>query len=236
MGPLVGIDGLTSVGYGIEDYVAMFGLTEAQLAMAILDCRAGACSFACEMVAKGHHVVATDPLYQNDVKSIEHRVDHALKDLEDRYTKSPDDFVLDESAFNQFLTQKKRNAQQFLNDFTQGKEEGRYMDCALPALPFEDEQFNLALVSHFLFTFSESLGVQAHVDAIEELTRVANEVRIFPLVCLEGGLSLHVGHAVSQLQSRGFGVEIRGVPFEWQKDGNAMLRVWAPSCSVDKHA
>lgn len=100
---------------------------------------------------------------------------------------------------------------------------------ALPKLNFDDESFNLALVNHYLFTKTDSLSLDYHIKAIEELVRVANEARIFPLVTEKGQLSAYVGDVVSKLQAKGYGVEIRSVK---DTDGAAMLRVWAPECRV----
>lgn len=105
----------------------------------------------------------------------------------------------------------------------------------LPKLPYDNEQFELALVSHYLFTLTENQSLAYHIASIEELVRVANEVRIFPLVNRAGVLSSLVGDIVAQLQSDGFGVELRAVPYEIQPHGNAMLRIWAPECHLEAH-
>ena len=70
----------------------------------------------------------------------------------------------------------------FLEDFPAGLEKGRYHPDALPLLGFEDSQFDLALSSHFLFTYSEQLSADFHVAAIKEMCRVADETRVFPLL------------------------------------------------------
>jgi hypothetical protein len=44
----------------------------------------------------------------------------------------------------------------FLEDYEQGKSEGRYVDAELPALPFPDASFDLALCSHLLFLYGVS--------------------------------------------------------------------------------
>jgi hypothetical protein len=47
--------------------------------------------------------------------------------------------------------------QVFLNDYEQGKAEGRYVDAELPTLPFADKTFDIALCSHLLFVYSVQL-------------------------------------------------------------------------------
>ena len=86
--------------------------------------------------------------------------------------------------------------------------EGRYVTASLPGLPFKDGQFDLALVSHLLFLYSEQLDFDFHLAAIKELLRVANEVRIFPLLTLEGKLSPHVEPICTHVAGRGWKAEI----------------------------
>ena len=69
----------------------------------------------------------------------------------------------------------------FLRDFERGKTEGRYLPQELPKLPFADGEFDLALCSHLLFTYSGQLSADFHAQAVMEMCRVAKEVRIFPL-------------------------------------------------------
>ena len=77
----------------------------------------------------------------------------------------------------------------FLADFPAGLLEGRYLPYALPHLEIAGNSFDLALVSHFLFLYSASHDREFHVAAVHELLRVANEVRIFPLLTMEHQVS-----------------------------------------------
>jgi hypothetical protein len=117
----------------------------------------------------------------------------------------------------------------FLADFEQGKRQGRYVTASLPTLPFRDRQFTLALVSHLLFLYSERLDLAFHVAACEELLRVADEVRVFPLLGLDRRWSPHVSPVRDHLERAGFEVGVVAVGYEFQRAeghaGNRMLRV-----------
>lgn len=92
-------------------------------------------------------------------------------------------------------------------------------------LPFEDQSFHLALCFNVLFinsTLSESL----HLNALEELSRVATEVRVFPLMDPKERPSHHLGPVLKILQEKGYGVELKEIK------SKAMLRLWNPSCAV----
>ncbi len=102
------------------------------------------------------------------------------------------------------------------------------MNAALPVLPFADASFDLALCSHFLFLYSSQLGKRFHVSAVREMCRVAAEVRVFPLLALGGSRSPHVDHCADDLRGSGFDVVIQGVPYEFQRGGDQMMRIRTP--------
>jgi hypothetical protein len=113
----------------------------------------------------------------------------------------------------------------FLDDFPRGLREGRCLARALPNVVLSDGAFDLALCSHFLFTYSELLSLGFHVASIEEMCRVAGEALVFPLLRSYGGRSPHLRPVIGRLRERGYRVEIRRVPYEFQRGGDEMLAV-----------
>ena len=113
----------------------------------------------------------------------------------------------------------------FLADYDAGRLAGRYVDAALPVLPFADDAFDLALSSHFLFLYSGQFDLDFHVAALREMLRVAAEVRVFPLLQLGGAPSPHVTGVQVTLAATGVRVTVEPVPYEFQRGGNRMLRV-----------
>lgn len=111
----------------------------------------------------------------------------------------------------------------FLADYDAGKLGGRYVAGELPALPFEHGHFDITLSSHFLFLYSDHLSAEFHLQALQEMLRVAHEVRVFPLLTLSGMLSPHLAFVKEQLANNGFCIETKRVPYEFQKGGNEML-------------
>jgi hypothetical protein len=87
-----------------------------------------------------------------------------------------------------------------------------------------DKSFDLAVCSHFLFLYTEHLSEAFHRSAILELCRVAGEVRIFPLLALDGRASPYVARLVDDL-SGSWEVSLETVPYEFQRGGNQMMRV-----------
>jgi hypothetical protein len=114
---------------------------------------------------------------------------------------------------------------QFLKDLPLGIQQGRYITSELPVLSFDTKQFDLALCSHFLFLYSDLLSLDFHLTSIQELCRVAGEVRIFPLLNMSGKVSPVLPSVMKELAAQGYNVKIKRVPYEFQKGGNQLLRV-----------
>lgn len=123
----------------------------------------------------------------------------------------------------------------FLTDYPKGKEQGRYVDGELPNLPFDDGKFDIAVCSHLLFLYSEKLSEDFHITSIRELSRVANEVRVFPLLELGAKISRHLQSVTDRLSAMGYSVSINPVSYEFQRGGNQMMKIMCvePSSSVD---
>ena len=98
----------------------------------------------------------------------------------------------------------------FLDDYEQGKASGRYINASLPALPFKEADFDLALCSHYLFLYSEHVDLFQHILSIKELCRVAKEVRVYPLLALDGLKSQHLEPVIDSLTTSGFDAFLPG--------------------------
>lgn len=213
-------------GRSFEEYVSMFSLANRELSMSILGCGDGPASFNCRMHADGGRVISVDPLYHFSGKEIEKRIAATFDTVLEQTEKNRDEFIWQRIKSVQELGEVRKKAMgEFLSDFEQGKSDGRYVSGSLPTLNFAEQEFDLALCSHFLFLYSKQLSRRFHIDSIIELGRVAKEVRIFPILELGAALSRHFAKVCEQLQRNGFFVETIRVDYEFQKGGNRMLQV-----------
>jgi hypothetical protein len=202
----------------------MFDLTSEDLSSKILDCAAGPASFNAELSAGGHEVTSCDPLYSSTAGAILSRVEAAYGTMIANVRIASHEFVWREFSSPEDLGEARMAAMEtFLDDYPRGRAEGRYLDLSLPHLTFTDQAFDLALCSHFLFTYSDRLSTEFHVASIEEMCRVATETRVFPLLKSYGGSSPHLEPAIDALRARGYRVEIRRVPYKFQRGGDEML-------------
>lgn len=106
------------------------------------------------------------------------------------------------------------------------KQHVTHFERAESSLPFSDFQFSFALSSYPFFTASEA--VEQIVLELEELARVAKEVRIAPLMFQEAQVELVLGPVMLMLQQKNYGVEVRVLADKQ----SALLRIWALGCAV----
>ncbi|HEY2647201.1 MAG TPA: hypothetical protein VGI34_09505 [Candidatus Acidoferrales bacterium] len=213
-------------GRSFDEYVRMFHLSTEDLHRKILGCADGPAGFNAGMFRKGKRVVSCDPLYQFSAAQIEQRIDATYEDVIGQTRLNRDKFVWEHIASPEELGRIRLEAMRdFLEDFEGGKNDGRYVAGQLPNLPFAPLSFELALSSHFLFMYSDSLSITFHQQALEELCRVAHEVRIFPLLTYNAEPSSFVTPIVSHLQKMGRIVSIEKVPYEFQRGGNVMMKI-----------
>jgi SAM-dependent methyltransferase len=213
-------------GRSFAEYVAMFGLTAADLDKRILGCGDGPASFNAAMYKKGKAVVSVDPLYEFSKDEISRRVQVACPTIIEQVLANQSAYVWTTITSPQHLGRIRMEAMDdFLEDYDHGKADGRYVPHELPTLPFEDNAFDLALCSHLLFTYSEQLAASFHVKAVLEICRVAREVRIFPIVEMSGQPSRHIPAVCEALDGQGVRWSIESVEYEFQRGGNKTLMV-----------
>jgi hypothetical protein len=217
-------------GRSLDEYRRMFALTADDLDGTILGCGDGPASFNAEASALGHAVVSCDPIYTFDAAAIERRVEESYATVISQVRQHPAGFVWDYFRDPDHLGQCRLAAmRRFLADYEQGTRAGRYVTASLPELPFADGRFTLAVVSHLLFLYSGLFNLEFHLAAVDELLRVAGELRVFPLLTLDRQWSPHVAPVCAHLEEAGLEVEILTVAYEFQRAddhaGRRMLRV-----------
>jgi hypothetical protein len=103
------------------------------------------------------------------------------------------------------------------------------MHTLIQVLPKKDETRKLKLLNlsaHFLFMYADRLDYPFHIATLNELLRVSKEeIRIFPLVDLEGKRYEHLDKLISYLNNNGCTVEEVKVPYEFQVNANSMLKI-----------
>ncbi len=220
------LGGVVPWGRRFREYAAFFALGDLARCAPVLDAGGGPSSFAAEARDMGIAVTAADPIYRFGEADIRRRFEATAEVMRTGMRRASYRFNWSYYGSEEAVHRLRREALGlFLADFDAGKAEGRYVAASLPALPFADGSFRLALCSHLLFLYGDDLDFDFHLAALRELLRVAEEVRIFPLLNLDGLPSSHLPGAMSALRGERVLAELVDVPFEFQKGATRMLRL-----------
>jgi ubiquinone/menaquinone biosynthesis C-methylase UbiE len=186
------LDRVVLLGRTFEEYRRYFLLEPNRLVgKRVLDVAGGVSSFCAEANELGIKVTSFDPIYSLPAEGIMQRSDPDLESVYRSigsaptyrwgYYKNPD-----------YMRElRKRASTIFLVDYKAHPE--HYVAGELPKLPFADAEFDLTLVSYFLFAYQDRLNYEFHRDSILEIMRVTRgEARIYPTVTFEAEPSEHL--------------------------------------------
>ncbi|MDQ0229418.1 hypothetical protein J2S19_000669 [Metabacillus malikii] len=203
----------------------MFSLKEEDIAKKkILDCPAGACSFTATGSEKGIDITASDIAYHFPVEQLNEKGSEDILHIDETMSKVTEAYNWD---FHENIAELVKHRKRALYTCTNhmSKFPRQYVAATLPSLPFTEEEFDITLSAHFLFTYSNQLDFKFHLDTIKELLRVTKEeVRIFPLVDLEGKKSRYLNVLREELKNDAIWIEEK-VAYEFQKNAHTMLRL-----------
>lgn len=219
------LGGILPWGRTAAEYRAFFQLQDVPSGARILDCGGGPSSFTAEWGEQGGFAVAADPLFARSSDEIAEGFDDVAARMLDGMRAARARFNWNHYPSPEAVVEQRRRAlKRFRTDLSSPQREGGYVASSLPNLPFSDGSFDLALSSHLLFLYSEELDLTAHIAALTEMLRVSDEVRVFPLIEMNGEPSRHVEPTLEHFGSRAI-CEVVEVPFEFQRGGNRMLRL-----------
>lgn len=207
-----------------DEYVAMFDLREPDLLRGpVLDCPAGASGFAQGARALGADVTAADPVYAVPHDELVARARRDTRYGNDYVRDTPDTYAWGFFRdVDDHLARRMAAVDAFDSD--RRAHPDRYVDAALPHLPFADGAFDLVLSSHLLFVYPDHFTYAAHVAGARELARVASgEVRMFPLVDTTMQRWPDLDRLRRELDQAGHATEVRTVPYEFIRGGSEML-------------
>lgn len=213
-------------GRNLEEYRSMFALSDQDLDHKILSCADGPASFNAEMTRTGRSVISIDPLYEFTANEIRARIDATCDCMIEAARTNAHRFCWGEIPSPEAMGKRRMAAMGlFLDDYENGRAQGRYHAQSLPRISFQTAGFDLALCSHFLFLYSHRFDLDFHFQSVLEMLRVAREVRIFPLLNMDGWKSEHLDALLARLHALGLNTSIERVAYEFQLGGNEMLRI-----------
>lgn len=218
------LEGMVLLGRTFDEYRRMFDLDTVDPALPILDVAAGVSSFCAEATAAGYRVTASDQVYQFSAEVIATK---CAQDLALVLNQLPRIMHLYRWQVFQDVEELKRQRERayslFVEDFKlHGRQ--RYVPVTYPPTNFAKGQFAISLVSHLLFLYDAHLDYDFHRQTIAELLRITwEEIRIFPLISLDGMRSRFLEPLVHDSVLAGCWTTIRAVDYEFMRGGNEML-------------
>ena len=219
------LDRVVLLGRTFEEYCRFFALSpDDWRGRSIVDVASGVSSFAAEARSLGLDVTSADPIYSLRSEEIAPTAKADLDLVHRGVANLPTyrwTFYRDPDHMRQF---RERALAAFLATFP--VERGRkYLPASLPNLPFTDLQFDLGLVSYFLFAYDRHLSWEFHRDSLLEMSRIARETRIYPIVNFEGCQSAWASKAMTDPALRHLHLEIVPTDFEFLVNSNSYLRI-----------
>lgn len=210
-------------GRTLKEYQQMFMLSQEDLDKKIISFGDGPASFNAEMNVLGRKIISIDPIYEFTAEQVKKRIDETSLEVIKQMHENENSFVWNVIRSVDHLQKIRMDAMQvFLLDFEKGLQEKRYVADALPnRTSFENDAFQLGLSSHFLLLY-EQLGLDFHVAALEEMLRLCNEIRIFPVLTLNAKRPVFFNDLIDVL-NKNYNTYIEMVAYEFQKGGNEML-------------
>ncbi|RJQ31368.1 MAG: hypothetical protein C4562_06255 [Actinobacteria bacterium] len=217
---------IASLGRTFSEYCRLFALDNKVLeGNTILDVASGCSSFCAEARAKGYDITASDPIYDFEPSQIRERFEMQLNSAMEQLPKVAHLYTWkDNKNVDDFRAQRQKAFDKFFDDYQANRQ--RYLATSFPKNDLKDKQFEICLASHFLFIWDDKLDYQFHLDTILELVRITNkEIRLFPLVSMNGTRSAFLEPLITDLESGELSTEIQTVDYEVIKGGNEMLRI-----------
>ncbi|MBQ8961016.1 MAG: SAM-dependent methyltransferase [Ruminococcus sp.] len=212
-------------GRDLDEYRQMFLLSDRDMEQKIAGFGDGPACFNCKATKAGADVTSFDPIYGCSAEELKGRIEEVRQTVVAQMTENAGNYVWDRIKSVRELEEIRMSTMRaFLDDYEQGKREGRYICHELPnMIPAEDGEFGIGLSSHFLLMYT-SLGYQFHIAAISEMLRACREVRIFPLCDLDGRKSELTERVIGHFKER-FVAEILKTDYHFQRGASEMLRI-----------
>lgn len=219
-------EGTAFYGRTFEEYCRLLDLdAEDLLGRRILDCPGGPGSFTAVAAALGADAVAVDPVYGPPAEELAERCTTTIDEVVDQLSRKTDQF--DWSFYGGVDTRERYTraaARRFLADY--GHRPDRYVEAALPSLPFGTDAFDMVCSANLLFLYDDRFDTAFHEASALELARVAGEeLRIAGLQSLDAERSSLVGPVIEVLQRAGCTVDCQESSYRFQPGPTEVLVV-----------
>lgn len=211
-------------GRTLEEYINMFSLNGISYSTKILSIADGPSTFNLQQRQRGINITSVDPIYNLSV-------DKLKEVFKKSYSFNKELFIENKESFNfknaeemeQVLAKRQNTFNTFIADYETHR--NNYNFGKLPNLDLTSNSFDLCLCSNFLFIFDHIFDLEFHINSIQEMLRLSNEVRIFPLYNIDGKESEFLSSITDFLTTNSYQWTIETNNYHVYKNGNRFLKI-----------
>lgn len=210
-----------------EEYARMFGLTAGDLAgRRLLSFGDGPSDFNLWARPQCAQVQSVDPFYAFDPEAIAQRIEVVRPDIARGLTEHRDAFHWEAFATPEAMVEDRlATMARFLADFrTHRGNDDRYLASALPDTEGLIDA-DLGLCSHLLFLYSAQLDADTHWAWLMAMLSKVTELRVYPLVRLDGAASEHLAPMQARLADAGYRVRLQPCSYRVQRHAYHYLQI-----------
>ena len=206
-----------------DEYIKMFSLSDNDLSKKIASFGDGPASFNYESTINNGDVISFDIIYQFSKEEIEIQINKTKEIILNQLKQNMENYVWTYiKSVDELKEMRARAMKLFLNDFNKGKADGRYLYHELPnKTKYKENHFDIGLSSHFLLMYTK-LGYEFHIKTITEMLRICREIRITPIVDLNGNHSDLTTNVIEYFKND-YDVKVLNTNYNFLKNGNKML-------------
>lgn len=227
MGQKFDLKDIIAIGRTLDEYSRMFDLRFSGLKGAqVLDAGGGVSSFTAEANDMGLSVKSADRVYKFSAVELEVKCKNDLEEMFSKLLPVRNNYNWDFYGNEAGLRRYREDAyKKFLEDYGKNPHD-RYIRTGFPCTAFTDREFDLTLMSHFLFLYDEHMDYSFHADTIAELIRITKEeIRIFPVVNLRYGRSGFLDRITNDSRFSKADFRVIKVDYEFVRGGNEYLSI-----------
>ncbi len=218
------LDDVALIGRTYSEYSWFFGLNTDELeGEKILDVGAGVSSFCAEARAQGLNATALDPIYAHPMNKIKDKSKTDLINVMAQMSSLKHMYNWGFYKNLDKLGEYRRDARRlFLEHYRD--EPANYINSSLPDTGLCKKTYTITLVSHLLFLYEDDLDYDFHKRSVLELLRITSrEIRIYPIVNLQGIRSNYVDRLIQDRDLANLQIQLTNTNFEFLRNATEMI-------------
>jgi hypothetical protein len=219
-------------GHRYSEYRDMFDLPADLGALKLLEFACGPTLVNHELSSQNCFVRSVDPWFEADIALTKEAFNDKFNQQKAKMRQYPKRYDADKyGGMDALFARRTQGFEGFFEDYAKAYQ-SRYFKAEAFQLPFENASFDLVVCSNYFFADLPDEGLDFHLAWFKELSRVAHDIRIYPLTAGAGVPSTLIGPILMALQILDYRVSVQEVPFRLIPSSKAMLKIETGRCRL----